>query len=1416
MTPAANADPSANGIPVSIFQQTVTVIFSMPAGSQCSLLCFSSQYVLQTGIQAPDLPALPIDCGGAPCGNPQNDCVDISKKSHSLIAFSTSSFIRGRLYNLAYKLVSPQSTIKYVNSLDLVSQVRCGDGITVNIKYDKAATINQEQCDDGNTRPNDGCDSSCNIEPGWTCHPASNTSSLAVCTPPDSYPNSTKVNEMAVFTRLGVPMVVTFGMLILALILWKRYPQAYHKCLRKYASAGLEVKDEDEFSSKRLTFKERKELVNGKMCHGMSSEMWFQKEKERMKSENRLEEAKRIKSRLMNWNLRLTIIEARNLPKADVFFRDSQMCGLADPYVTVKIDGDGRKDKKTYRTEICKSTLCPYWNKEISLQFDEEEDQVVMDVWDWDAGKNDDWLGVVRLTGNYMISGWQWGPAEGRSGSGGQQNAYEEDAWFALVDRKGRPVRNVESKRAAELHLKFRIDKTHDPVAIVEGLMNYKAEQKKKEQDHVIEARQVLISLQRYCGKNNLNVDMLAAKMDEDGSGSLDKEELLVGLNRIGFEISMEKIKNIFLMYSKQRMLDEFGNIPTAKFCDSIGVSTSGGLVQAMKEHVRLGTGQLHKLQEANCEAFHTGKTHPAWWEGCTCADQWICGKCGTWHQHGKRVWSWKGEFLEDAQCRECKEPRPDPLPKVPCKFLVQEDYFRIAGNKPAEKMNFGQKDSLIIRIQDEERLQIYDEPTWKLGYKIQNLESKGGNIHSDMEVEKVHINRESISMSTNDDGRKKSKTNKYVLPDGTWADVHQSACPAIPEAPQKLSEVSDDHRDELGGRPDTPEIDDMFKVMYLDKEDKGKDGWTSHEEGLLSSLSGSTGVKVPPIANTFKSISVDLVTASPQQNSSRDLTSGQEKFDIHTDEQQLKSSLIAPQSLQIFTHRMDVSDDMTSRKHDRSEVPPLEQHTLRELLKMRRENIREQVMSQRIEKNTSQQRDQELEEKSVKISFNDSEMIIEQNNNRGCKDTEADAETKFQSLSQLMIAATRSVRSQKGMTSVVPTSRNQAFLWAEKIVINPTQSDLEDDSARDIILTNHVSVLGGEGNMRGYNKGLRLRKESDEVLVTLITRPRSLGGGAYGIMFDLRARRNMMVRGLYSGCGLEEACEVKTKGVCIMTSRPRGVAVREGQKVLPGRVCVGSRETCTAEEKEGAGETRRVKEGLELLGGSLVTSPFLFSQTPKVKAQMAGAMMKGLGWGRETRTTRSELEGEWGHGWGKGNQKRKEMAVVDMVNIRGTRRTTRQEKDERSKRTIDQGEAEDGGEKILALLSSWSELDGENESRGGTIARRLSTGFYPSAEISIPSPTRDWANRIKLKHHLATNKRFMEVRVEDNSIVHAQSAPIETFVVARSRIDAMQMEINRMKLREIRYLQQIQDLRGVAARVLSSSNPSTPRTGSQ
>uniref|UniRef100_A0A7S0ET63 Uncharacterized protein n=1 Tax=Hanusia phi TaxID=3032 RepID=A0A7S0ET63_9CRYP len=80
----------------------------------------------------------------------------------------------------------------------------------------------------------------------------------------------------------------------------------------------------------------------------------------------------------------------------------------------------------------------------------------------------------------------------------------------------------------------------------------------------------------------------------------------------------------------------------------------------------------------------------------------------------------------------------------------------------------------------------------------------------------------------------------------------------------------------------------------------------------------------------------------------------------------------------------------------------------------------------------------------------------------------------------------------------------------------------------------------------------------------------------------------------------------------------------------------------------------------------------------------------------------------------------------------------------------------------------------------------------YQGAEKSLNSAAR----------HLSGDSS----RREDISSVHAQS----------SKMDAMAREINKLKLREVRYLQQIQDLRGVAARALSSTNPATPRTSSQ
>ena len=59
--------------------------------------------------------------------------------------------------------------------------------------------------------------------------------------------------------------------------------------------------------------------------------------------------------------------------------------------MNVKVVAHEEKDKTknnvVYRTETQYSTLFPYWNREFRLDFDGAEDLIVVDVWDWDAGK---------------------------------------------------------------------------------------------------------------------------------------------------------------------------------------------------------------------------------------------------------------------------------------------------------------------------------------------------------------------------------------------------------------------------------------------------------------------------------------------------------------------------------------------------------------------------------------------------------------------------------------------------------------------------------------------------------------------------------------------------------------------------------------------------------------------------------------------------------------------------------------------------------------------------------------------------------------------------------------------------------------------------------------------------------------------
>ena len=53
------------------------------------------------------------------------------------------------------------------------------------------------------------------------------------------------------------------------------------------------------------------------------------------------------------------------------------------------------------------------------IDFDNIEDEIVLDVWDWDAGKSDDWIGRVKFECSYFIQGYMEGPALGRSGGWG-------------------------------------------------------------------------------------------------------------------------------------------------------------------------------------------------------------------------------------------------------------------------------------------------------------------------------------------------------------------------------------------------------------------------------------------------------------------------------------------------------------------------------------------------------------------------------------------------------------------------------------------------------------------------------------------------------------------------------------------------------------------------------------------------------------------------------------------------------------------------------------------------------------------------------------------------------------------------------------------------------------------------------------
>ena len=88
--------------------------------------------------------------------------------------------------------------------------------------------------------------------------------------------------------------------------------------------------------------------------------------------------------------------------------------------------------------------------------------------------------------------------------------------------------------------------------------------------------------------------------------------------------------------------------------------------------HTKVSALDMARLASSPA-AFHQAAVHSFDNRGCTCADQWICAECGTWHRRGKPQWNPSLEQEEeDAICELCGAERPSPLPAVPCALLAQ------------------------------------------------------------------------------------------------------------------------------------------------------------------------------------------------------------------------------------------------------------------------------------------------------------------------------------------------------------------------------------------------------------------------------------------------------------------------------------------------------------------------------------------------------------------------------------------------------------------------------------------------------------------------------------------------------------------------------------------------------------------------
>eukprot|EP00277_Geminigera_cryophila_P030497 CAMPEP_0173057868 /NCGR_PEP_ID=MMETSP1102-20130122/1015_1 /TAXON_ID=49646 /ORGANISM="Geminigera sp., Strain Caron Lab Isolate" /LENGTH=274 /DNA_ID=CAMNT_0013923503 /DNA_START=72 /DNA_END=896 /DNA_ORIENTATION=+ len=212
------------------------------------------------------------------------------------------------------------------------------------------------------------------------------------------------------------------------------------------------------------------------------------------------------------------------------------------------------------------------------------------------------------------------------------------------------------------------------------------------------------------------------------------------------------------------------------------------------------------------------------------------------------------------------------------------------------------------------------------------------------------------------------------------------------------------------------------------------------------------------------------------------------------------------------------------------------------------------------------------------------------------------------------------------------------------------------------------VSVLGGQGNMRGYRSTRLAVARNQKVWARLVTLARSLGGVTYGIMFDLTALSSSMitVSAIASGSGpqvkpgskvwificqgshtdktmqahqwsqvgegalelvrpsfkaslytdyselpLQQSFDIyphTTVGVCLMSSSPEGMIVREGEALKNPTQSAKCLRQYVVPGPNSAADTS-VDGGLQVSVASIISSPQLFAEEPKVHGGFVGGI---------------------------------------------------------------------------------------------------------------------------------------------------------------------------------------------------------------